>query len=174
METWVSKQKQFAGQIFSVTAGKARLDDGTLVPREMVEHHGGVAVVPVVDDAVILIRQFRIAISASILELPAGRLEGDEDPAFRAQAELEEEAGYRAGRLELAHSYFSSAGFTNERMWIFLAFDLEESTQKLEFDERIEIVKVPIKEIARRLAVGEIEDAKTIIGLRALLARLKV
>jgi len=172
METWVSKQKRFEGQIFSVSVGEARLDDGTLVSREMVAHHGGVAVVPVLGDAVILIRQFRIAININILEIPAGRLKGDEDPAVRARIELEEEVGYRAGQLELAHTYFSSAGFTNERMRIFLAFDLEQTTQKLEFDERIEIVHIPINDIAGMLAAGEIEDAKTIIGLRALLARL--
>ncbi|MCP4425912.1 MAG: NUDIX hydrolase [Chloroflexi bacterium] len=173
MEKWISRQKRFEGRIFSVTAGEARLDDGVLVPREMVEHHGGVAVVPVLGDAVILIRQFRIAINQHIQEIPAGRLEGDEEPAFRARAELEEEVGYRAGRLELAHSYFSSAGFTNERMHIFLAFDLEKTAQNLEFDERIETAVIPIHEIPGKLASGEIEDAKTIIGLRALLARLE-
>ncbi len=77
METWVSKERRFAGQIFAVDVGEARLDDGTVVPREMVAHHGGVAVVPVLDDAVILIRQYRIVVGQTLLELPAGRLEGD-------------------------------------------------------------------------------------------------
>ena len=172
METWVRKERKFEGRIFAVDAGEARLDDGTLVGREMVAHRGGVAVVPVVEDWVILIRQFRIAINRHILEIPAGRLEGDEAPAERALAELEEEVGYRAGRLVLAHTYFASAGFTNERMHIYLAFDLQKTAQNLEFDEWVEIVFLPIGEIAARLATGEIEDAKTIIGLRALLAHL--
>lgn len=173
METWVRRWQRFNGRIFSVIAGEARLDDGAIVQREMVTHHGGVAVVPVVDESVILIRQFRIAVNKTILEIPAGRLEGDERPPFRARAELEEEVGYRAGKLALVHSYFSSAGFTDERMHIFLAFDLEKTAQKLEFDERIEIVRLPIREIAARLASGDIEDAKTIIGLHALLAYLE-
>lgn len=172
METWVSKDRQFAGQIFAVDVGQARLDDGTLVPREMVAHHGGVAVVPVLGNDVILIRQYRIVIEQEMLEIPAGRLEGDERPEARARAELEEEVGYQAGGLVLAHSYFSSAGFTDERMHIFLAFDLVETARKLEFDERIEVVRVPIHEIAALLASGAVEDAKTIIGLRALLAYL--
>ena len=170
METWVSKERKFAGQIFAVDVGEAQLDDGTLVPREMVAHHGGVAVVPVLDDKVILIRQYRIVVGKTLLELPAGRLEGDEPPEARARAELEEETGYQAGRLELAHSYFSSAGFTDERMYIYLAFDLVATARRLEFDERIEVVAVPIDKIEGLLASGAIEDAKTIIGLQALLA----
>jgi ADP-ribose pyrophosphatase len=172
METWVSKERQFSGQIFAVDVGEARLDDGTLVPREMVAHHGGVAVVPVLGDEVILIRQYRIVVGQTLLELPAGRLEGDEPPEMRARAELEEETGYQAGKLVLAHAYFSSAGFTDERMHIYLAFDLVATARKPEFDERIEVVTVPITAIGRLLAGGEIEDAKTIIGLRALLAYL--
>lgn len=170
METWVSKKRKFAGHIFAVDVGEARLDDGTLATREMVAHHGGVAVVPILGDDVILIKQYRIVVGKEMLEIPAGRLEGDEPSEARARAELEEEVGYQAGELVLAHSYFSSAGFTDERMHIYLAFDLTATARNLEFDERIEVVRVPIKAIAGMLATGEIEDAKTIIGLRALLA----
>lgn len=172
METWVNKHKIFEGRIFSVFKGEVQLDDGTLVQREMIDHHGGVAIVPVLGDSVILIRQFRIATNRIMMEIPAGRLEGDESPLDRATAELEEEIGYRAGRLELAHTYFSSAGFTNERMHIYLAFDLEKTAQNLEFDERIELIHLPIRDLEAMLVAGEIEDAKTIIGLRALLAYL--
>ncbi len=172
MEVWISKQKKFEGVIFSVVQGHAQLDDGSLVSREMVEHHGGVAVVPVLGNDVVLIRQYRIAIGETILEIPAGRLEGDEMPEVRARAELEEEIGCRAGELVLAHRYFSTAGFTNERMFVYLAFDLEKTARKLEFDERIEVVTVPIGDVPGMLAEGEIEDAKTIIGLRALLAHM--
>jgi ADP-ribose pyrophosphatase len=170
MEAWIKKERKFAGQIFAVDVGEARLDDGTVVLREMVAHHGGVAVVPVLEDAVILIKQYRIVVEKEILEIPAGRLEGNEPPEARARAELEEEVGYQAGELVLAHSYFSSAGFTDERMYIYLAFDLSETARNLEFDERIDMVRVPIAAIAGMLAAGEIEDAKTIIGLQALLA----
>ncbi|MCB9420388.1 MAG: NUDIX hydrolase [Ardenticatenaceae bacterium] len=170
METWVNKERKFAGQIFAVDVGEARLDDGTLAPREMVAHHGGVAAVPVLGDEVVLIRQYRVVVEQEILEIPAGRLEGNEPPEARAQAELMEEVGYQAKKMVLAHSYFSSAGFTDERMHIFLAFDLTATARNLEFDERIEVVRVPIAAIAGMLAAGEIEDAKTIIGLRALLA----
>ena len=170
METWVTQQTVHEGPIFAVRQGQVRLDDGQLAPREMVVHGGGVAIVPVLGEAVILIRQFRIAVGKELLELPAGRLEGDEAPAWRAQRELEEEIGYRAGRWQLAASYFSSAGFTNERMWIFLAYGLTATAVSPEFDERIQPVRIPIADLPRMLANGEIEDAKTLIGLRELLA----
>lgn len=171
METWVKKERRFEGRIFAVDVGEARLDDGSLAVREMVAHHGGVAVVPVLGDDVVLIRQYRIVVGKEILEIPAGRLEGDEPPEARARAELEEEVGFRAGKVVLALSYFSSVGFTDERMHVYLAFDLVETTRNPEFDERIEVVRVPIKAIAGMLAAGEIEDAKTIIGLWAFLAQ---
>ena len=85
--------------------------------------------------------------------------------------ELEEETGYRVGKLQLLASYFSSAGFTNERMFIFLASDLQEVGHRLEGDEQIELLPVPLADIPRMLAAGEIVDAKTIIGLRELLSR---
>ncbi len=173
MERWLEKRPFFEGRIFQVVAGTAVLDDGLIVSREMVVHGGGVAIVPVLGAEVVLIRQFRIAVGKYLLELPAGRLEGDELPEKRAQQELKEEVGYEAGRLVTAVSYYTSAGFTNERMHIFLAFDLKPVPQQPEFDEQIEIVRLPLAQIPAMLATHAFEDAKTIIGLRELLARLK-
>lgn len=171
MEQWINRQKIFEGRIFDVEGGEAMLDDGRIVRREVVTHDGGVGVVPVLGDKVLLIRQFRIAVDEFILEIPAGRREGIEPPDHRAAMELEEEIGYRAGDLQLLVSYFSSAGFTNERMFLFLATDLTEVGQALEADEQIEIVPVPLADIRQMIADGRIVDAKTIIGLRELLAR---
>lgn len=170
METWVSRKIVHEGPIFSVVVGQAQLDDGQLAVREMVVHHGGVAIVPVDGDEVILIRQFRIAVGREMLELPAGRLEGDELPAVRAAQELEEEIGVTAVSLLEIAAYYSSAGFTNERMYIFLAEGLVETAVSPEYDERIEPVRIPIAALPRMLAAKQFEDAKTIIGLRELLA----
>ena len=137
----------------------------------MVVHDGGVAVVPLLGNTVLLIRQFRIVVGRALLELPAGRREGEEDPAHRAALELEEEIGYRPGGLTLLSEYYSSAGFTNERMHIYLGVDLTPVPRRPEPDEEIEIVPVPLSEVRRMLDAGEFEDAKTIIGLRELLAR---
>ena len=172
METWVRREQRYEGKIISLWVGKARLDDGAVVDREMVSHPGGVAIIPVLDDSVILIRQFRIAVGREILELPAGRLEEGEDPESSARRELEEEIGYRAGQMVPAASYYSSAGFTDERMHLFLAFQLQRTEERPEPDERIQQVRLPIAEIERMLAGAEFEDSKTIIGLRELLAYL--
>ena len=170
METWITKEEIHKGKIFSLWGGQVSLDNGDTAIREYVRHSGGVAVVPVIDNNVILIRQFRIAIGRELMELPAGRLEPDEDPAACARRELEEEIGYRAKELIPLASYFSSVGFTDERMHIFLALEPEKATLKLEADERIREVMMPVEMIQEKLAAQEFEDAKTIIGLREFLA----
>lgn len=169
VESWIRSKQEYKGRIFSVRAGKVSLDDLTEAQREVVEHPGGVAIVPVIDDSVILIRQFRISIECEILELPAGRLEDEEAPESCANRELEEETGYHAGKLIRVASYYSSVGFTNEKMYIFLAFQLQKTERKSEWDERIQKVKIPIGEIESKLANKEFEDSKTIIGLREML-----
>ena len=170
METWITKKEIHKGKIFSLWGGQVSLDNGDTAVREYVRHSGGVAIVPVIDNNVILIRQFRIAIGRELMELPAGRLEPDEDPAACARRELEEEIGYRAQELIPLASYFSSVGFTDERMHIFLALEPEKATLKLEADERIREVMMPVEMIQEKLAAQEFEDAKTIIGLREFLA----
>jgi ADP-ribose pyrophosphatase len=169
MEKWVKREEKYKGKIFSLLSGKAQLDNGELVTRDIVHHNGGVAIVPVLDDSVILISQFRISIEREILELPAGRLEENEMPEACARRELEEEIGYRAGKMSLVASYYSSVGFTDEKMHIFLAFQLQKVTAHLESDERVKAIYIPIVKVGKKLENNEIEDSKTIIGLRALL-----
>jgi len=170
-ETWNTRNVQFEGKIFKVEAGDVQLEDGMIACREIVLHGGGVGVVPVLNDRVILVRQFRIAVNKEVLEIPAGRLEPGESNENRARAELEEETGYCAGRLVHVASCYCSPGFTNERDHIFLAFDLEKTRQSLEEDERVEIVELTFDACRAMLDRCEIEDAKTIIGLRELFAR---
>jgi ADP-ribose pyrophosphatase len=173
MEKWITKKEIHKGKIFSLWGGEAALDNGDVVVREYTSHPGGVAIVPVVENRVILIRQFRISIERELIELPAGRLEPNEDPASCARRELEEEIGYRAGQLIPLASYFSSVGFTDERMHIFLAPDPEKTAPRLETDERIREVAFPVEALREKLTRQEFEDAKTIIGLREFLAHLE-
>jgi ADP-ribose pyrophosphatase len=170
MEKWVTKEEIHKGKIFSLWGGRVALDNGDTAIREYVRHAGGVAIVPVIDNHVILIRQFRIVIERELVELPAGRLEPDEDPADCARRELAEEIGYRAGELIPLASCFSSVGFTDERMHIFLAPEPEKSTAKLEADERIHEVILSVESIQEKLDSQSFEDAKTIVGLREFLA----
>ena len=173
MESWVQDETVYEGRVVSLRVGEARLEDGTVVPREVVEHPGGVGVVPVLDDAVVLIRQYRIAIGRDVLEIPAGKLEGDEDPESCGRRELEEETGYRAGRMVAVGSYYASVGYSSEEYYLYLAFDLERVGQNLEHDERIETVEIPLDEAARRVADNELKDAKTVVALQALFDYLR-
>jgi len=173
MEKWITKDIIHKGKIFSLLGGKAALDNGEEAIREYVQHPGGVAVVPVIDNNVILIRQFRIAIERELIELPAGLLEPAEAPLDCAARELEEEIGYRAKELIPLASYFSSVGFADERMHIFLALNPEKTNSKRDADERIREVLLPINLIREKLDAQEFEDAKTIVGLRELLAYLE-
>jgi ADP-ribose pyrophosphatase len=173
MEKWITKEEIYKGKIFSLWGGRVSLDNGDTAVREYVRHPGGVAIVPVIDRSVILIRQFRIAIGRELVELPAGRLEPNEETVSCARRELEEEIGYRAKELVSLASYFSSVGFADERMYIFLALGLEKAKLKQEADERITEVLMPIEVIQEKLAAQEFEDAKTILGLREYLAYLE-
>lgn len=170
MEKWIQQAEIYRGKIFSLWGGQVALDNGEVAVREYIRHLGGVAMVPVVDGNVILIRQFRIAIERELLELPAGRLEPNEEPPNCAARELEEEIGYRAGRLIPIASYFASVGNSNERMYLFLALELRKTETQLEADERIRAVLMPLETVKEKLAKQEFEDSKTIIGLREAIA----
>ena len=173
MEKWIKQEEIHKGKIFSLWGGQVELDNGEVAIREYIRHSGGVGIVPVVDGKVILIRQFRIAIERELIELPAGRLEPNEDPMACAARELEEEIGYRANRLIPIASYFSTVGSSNERMYLFLALDLEKTERQLEPDERIREIVMSLETIKEKLAKQEFEDSKTIIGLREALAYLE-
>jgi ADP-ribose pyrophosphatase len=173
MEAWVHSERLYEGKVVALRVGEVRMDKGTIAFREVVEHPGGVAIVPVRDEAAILIRQYRIAIGQEILELPAGKLEGAEDLEYRGRCELKQETGYRARRLVPAGTVYASVGYSSEEIRFFLAFDLEHVGQNLEVDESIETVSLPVREIEARLAHNELKDAKTIVGLHALLNYLR-
>lgn len=173
MEQWETRQTIYEGKVFRVESGRVRLADGATAQRDVVRHNGGVTVVAVTDGQVVMIHQFRVVIGESLLELPAGMIEGDEDPQMRAATELLEETGYRAGRLELLADYFVSPGYTTERMRIYLAEELTFEGQVPDDDEQIEVRLMPVADVRRALVEGAVRDAKTIIGLHAFFARLK-
>lgn len=124
---------------------------------------------PIKDNGhVVLIRQFRYAAGGFIYEIPAGRLHKGEDPALCAERELEEETGYKAGRLERLITIFTTPGFTDERIHIFIARDLVKTRQRLEPDEVLQIVEMPMEEAIKGIGKGMIVDAKSIAGLSAV------
>jgi ADP-ribose pyrophosphatase len=170
MEKWTARREIHRGKIFSLWGGDVMLDNGDRAVREYIRHPGGVAIVPVVDDNVILIQQFRIAIEREVIELPAGLMEPGEQPVQCAARELEEELGFRAKDLIPLASYFSSVGFSDERMHIFLAWQPEKAKLRRDPDERIREIFLPTDMVLEKLDAQAFEDAKTIIGLREFLA----
>ena len=124
MPRWLEKKTVYKGNILTVKSGRVQMDNGEAVPFDIVEHAGGVAVVPLLtpqpgdDDtmgpSVLLVQQPRVAVEEDLLEIPAGKREAaDDDVMARARAELEEETGYRAGRLVQVADFFVSPGFSN-------------------------------------------------------------
>jgi ADP-ribose pyrophosphatase len=138
--------------------------------REIVEHPGAVAVVAVdAEDCVVLVRQLREPARRKLLELPAGTLDEGEEPLASARRELAEEAGLSGGNWQRGPSFWTTPGFCDEVMHVFFAENLEEGEQQLEADESIELVRIPVAQLPARL--GELEDAKTLVGLLLYLRR---
>jgi ADP-ribose pyrophosphatase len=140
--------------------------DGARHVKETIQHPGAVAIVPLVDGGrVCLIRNFRIAVGKTLIELPAGTLEPGEDPAATASRELTEETGYRAERLEKLCELSMSPGILNERMHLFAAHGLQAGPPAREPGETIENLVVTWDDAMRMVFDGAIEDAKTLVGL---------
>ena len=155
----------FRGRIFNVTVDTIREGD-KVYEREVVHHAGSAVIVPVFDDGTIaLVRQYRHPAGRYLLEAPAGTLRRGEDPEAGANRELEEELGFVSGRLERLTEFFVSPGFCEEKMWVYLATELTETAQRLDDDEVIEVVRMPFSQALGMITTGEIEDAKTIIGV---------
>lgn len=161
----VNSQKIFSGRVFNVTIDT--ITEGELTyQREVVHHAGSAVMVPLHDDGtVVLVRQYRHPAVKFLLELPAGTLDDGERPEAGAARELEEELGLVAGRLEKLSEFFVSPGFCEEKMWIYLATELSEGRQRLDEDEILDVVRLPMADALEMITSGEIQDAKTIIGL---------
>ncbi len=162
---FLDSKQVFSGRVFDVTVDTVREGDKTYV-REVVHHPGSAVIVPVFNDGEIaLVRQYRHPAVRYLLELAAGTLNDKERPEEGAARELEEELGLVAGKMEKLCEFFVSPGFCGEKMWLYLASDLTETAQRLEDDEAIEVVRLPLARALQMITDGEIEDAKTIIGL---------
>lgn len=160
-----SSLKVFEGRVVNVTVDT--VSEGELTyQREVVHHNGSAVIVPVFDDGTVaLVRQYRHPAVRYLLEVPAGTLAKGERPEIGAARELKEELGLVAARLEKLSEFFVSPGFCEEKMWVYLATELSQGEQALEDDEIIDVVRLPIGDALEMITSGEIEDAKTIIGL---------
>ncbi|HEX8398297.1 MAG TPA: NUDIX hydrolase [Pyrinomonadaceae bacterium] len=164
----------YRGRIFNVSLATVREEEKTYT-REIISHPGSAVIVPVfADETVALVRQYRHPARKYLLEIPAGSLAPGEDPKAGAERELEEEVGVRAARVEKLTEFYVSPGFLGEKMHVYLATDFTESRQNLEDDELLQVERIPLRACAELIKKGEIEDAKTMIGLTFAAARLGI
>jgi ADP-ribose pyrophosphatase len=151
---------------FAVIERTVTRADGQTASLQFVRHHGSVAILPILGDGrVCLIRNRRLTVDQTLIEIPAGTREPNEPPLKTAHRELAEETGYRAGRMEELISYYPSPGVLSERMHIFVAHDLTPGEAAREANEEIENYLVPWDEALELIARGEIADGKTIVAL---------
>lgn len=166
-ERVVSAERPWEGRIFSVEQLDVELADGTHGWRDLVRHHGGAGVVAVMDDRVCLVRQWRVALGRMTLEIPAGKVEGNEPPDACAARELAEETGLVAERLELLAVQYGSPGFTDEHTAVYFAHGLAQGPARPDEGELVNVVWVPIEDAIEAVRAGLIDDAKTVTGILA-------
>jgi len=169
-EKEMSRDYKFTGNIINVRVDQVLLENGKKSEREIVEHNGAVAILPIDRQGVCtLVEQFRKAIEKVLLEVPAGKLDKDETPTKCALRELKEETGYESKQLiSLGHIY-TTAGFSNEKIHLFLALELEQTGSNPDEDEFLNIVSMPWNELLSLAQSDKLEDAKTnALILRAL------
>ena len=156
----------YRGKIIDVSVSQVTTAGGVPAKIEMVHHPGGAGVLPLfADNTVILVRQYRYPMRRFSLEIPAGRIEPGQSAADTAARELEEETGYRASTLNLISAFYSTPGFCQEKLYVYLGTELTSTQQNLDIDEDIELVRMPLIDAVNMVNVGEIDDAKTIIAL---------
>ncbi|MFW5868187.1 MAG: NUDIX domain-containing protein [Armatimonadota bacterium] len=165
-ETTTASERVFEGRLIHVRVDDVTLPGGQESRREIVEHRGAVAAVPLTADReVIFVRQWRHPAGAVLLEIPAGTCEEGEDPLETLHRELIEEIGHRAGCVECLTEVYTAPGYSTELIGLYLATQLEPVEGEADDDENIEIVRVPLQEAFRMCRDGEIVDAKTVSAL---------
>ena len=169
--TLISTERLYTGRVVNLDRDTVRFPDGSSGQLEMLRHPGASAIVPFLDDPrapdprVLLIRQFRHAANGFIWEVPAGRLDAGETPEACARRELEEETGMRARTVEPLTTIYTTPGFTDERIHLFLAHGLETGAQRREADEFMELRELTWSAVLDLIRTGEVEDGKTLATL---------
>lgn len=149
---------------------QVRLSSGSISQREKVVHPGAVAIAAVEGGRILMERQYRHTARKTLWEIPAGTIEEGETPEACALRELAEETGYRAERMERLTHFYVAPGYSTEVIHLYLARILSPTSRKLDCDEEIEVAFLPVPQVLGMIKEGEIEDAKTIIGILYLAA----
>lgn len=172
IEKTVDTREIFSGRIIKVRLDTVSLPNGRQSTREVVEHAGAVAIVALDNENnIIMVNQYRKPVERVLMEIPAGTMEKDEDPLRCAQRELKEETGFSADHWETILAYYSTPGFTDEYIHLYLATGLTGGEINFDEDEFLETVHLPLQEAGRMIMTGEIMDGKSIIGIQHAIGR---
>jgi ADP-ribose pyrophosphatase len=168
-EKTIRSEKIFSGNVISLFLEDVELPNGKTSKREIVKHPGAVAILAITDEnKIVMVEQYRKALERTIVEIPAGKLEKGEEPASCARRELEEETGYGCGSLEWLTSFYTSPGFSDEIVHIYLAKGLEkiENSASLDEDEFVNVEEMTLEEALQSIKEQKIYDAKTIFAVQ--------
>ena len=162
----INREKLFKGKIFTVAEDTIEFPNGSQTKWDVLLHDGAAAIVPIDNDGnIVLVEQYRCVADEMILEIPAGKLDHNEDPALCAARELEEETGYKAKEVVRVGSIYSAVGFSDEVVEIFAAKGLEEGQMNLDEDEYVNVRTYTLEEVIQMILSGVIKDSKTISAI---------
>jgi len=168
-EKTISTEKIFNGRIISLQVDEVMLPNGSTSKREIIKHPGAVAVIAITEEGkLVVVEQYRKALEKAIVEIPAGKLEKDEDPALCARRELEEETGYGCKEMKLISSFYTSPGFADEIVHVYLASGLYkiENAAELDEDEFVNLMEITMEEAQSLITEQKIFDAKTMYAVQ--------
>ena len=174
MEKTIAKQVEFEGSLLRLEVHDVELEDGSKSKRELVFHPDAVCCVVLTPEMnTVLVRQYRKPLENYILEIPAGKIDPGEDPMEATVREIREEVGFQDGRVEHLFDFYSSPGFCNEKLGLYLATESVLGEQSLDEGEFLELVTVPFSEAEAMALKGELGDAKSVAGILAAAAHLR-
>jgi ADP-ribose pyrophosphatase len=173
IEKQVKSEVKFSGRVFDIHVDDVELGNGALTKREVVRHPGGVGVLAIRDGKALLVQQYRYAAGREMIEIPAGKLEKGEDPLDAGIRELSEETGWITPRMDSLGVIIPTGGYCSERIYLFLAQDLQAGPTHPDEGEFVEPIWMPLEELHQKVLNGEIQDSKTIVAVVRACERLR-
>ena len=171
-EKTINSKKIFDGKVVKLFVDEVLTPNNNVATREIVKHLGGVCILGIIDNKVIMEKQYRYAYDEILYELPAGKLEQGEQPIEAAKREFEEETGYKVNNIIEYGKMYPTCGYSNEIIYLFLAEGLRKSKRNLDEDEIIDLEYIEIEEVVKMIKNGIIKDAKTICLISKYLMNL--